>query len=290
MFPFPPQYCFSKPSDREIPDMKKFGLIGHPISKSMSPALFKAAYGGKYTYDLIETEDFEKAFAIFREEYEGINITMPFKELACRRADVLSEECIMTGAANILLKTPEGIVAYNSDVDGVLACLQSGSADYEETVTLVVGCGGAAKAAVYAALKLGHKVVIINRTEEKAERLARAMRKYGFRCEAGPLGQLGENFAKALNIVYTVPGPVGELDKLKKKHIRGAFFKKKEKVLIEANYKNPTFTAERIAEFREANPNFRYVGGAKWLKEQGVSAYRLFTNEEPDTEAMEKVF
>ena len=34
--------------------MKKFGLIGHPISHSLSPALFKAAYGGKYAYELIE--------------------------------------------------------------------------------------------------------------------------------------------------------------------------------------------------------------------------------------------
>ena len=39
--------------------MKKFGLIGHPITHSQSPALFKAGYGGKYAYDLIEGEVFE---------------------------------------------------------------------------------------------------------------------------------------------------------------------------------------------------------------------------------------
>ena len=40
--------------------MKKFGLIGHPIAHSLSPALFDAAFNGKYSYDLIEEKDFEK--------------------------------------------------------------------------------------------------------------------------------------------------------------------------------------------------------------------------------------
>ena len=42
--------------------MKKFGLIGHPIAHSLSPALFKAAYNGRYQYDLIEGEEFEKSY------------------------------------------------------------------------------------------------------------------------------------------------------------------------------------------------------------------------------------
>ena len=62
--------------------MKKFGLIGHPIAHSLSPALFKAAFGGRYTYDLIEEEDFEKAYGRFLEEYDAINVTAPFKESA----------------------------------------------------------------------------------------------------------------------------------------------------------------------------------------------------------------
>ena len=45
--------------------MKKFGLIGHPIAHSLSPALFKAAFDGKYTYDLIEGDDFEQSYKKF---------------------------------------------------------------------------------------------------------------------------------------------------------------------------------------------------------------------------------
>ena len=62
--------------------MKKFGLIGHPIAHSQSPALFKAGYGGKYAYDLIEGEDFEASYQNFLDSYDGINVTAPFKEKA----------------------------------------------------------------------------------------------------------------------------------------------------------------------------------------------------------------
>ena len=99
----------------------KFGLIGHPIEHSLSPALFKAGYGGMYPYDLIITENFEEAYKRFLEDYDGINVTAPFKELALRKADIISEECRLVGAANILIKSPQGIAAYNSDFRGVVA-------------------------------------------------------------------------------------------------------------------------------------------------------------------------
>ena len=97
----------------------KFGLIGHPIGHSLSPALFKAGYEGRYPYELIETADFEEAYMRFLEGYDGINVTAPFKELAYVKADILSEECKAIGATNLLVKTPEGVKAYNSDYQGV---------------------------------------------------------------------------------------------------------------------------------------------------------------------------
>ena len=99
--------------------MKKFGLIGHPIAHSLSPALFKAGYDGRYPYELIETEDFEEAYRRFLDGYDGINVTAPFKELAYAKADILSEECRIIKATNLLVRTPEGIKAYNSDYLGV---------------------------------------------------------------------------------------------------------------------------------------------------------------------------
>ena len=135
----------------------RFGLIGHPIEHSLSPALFKAGYDGMYPYDLIITEDFEEAYKRFLEGYDGINVTAPFKELALRKADIISEECRLVGATNLLIKTPEGIAAYNSDFRGLVTIFRGLKgdekrtpfhplSDHEKTV-LIVGAGGAGKAA-----------------------------------------------------------------------------------------------------------------------------------------------
>ena len=132
--------------------MKKFGLIGHPIEHSLSPALFKAGYDGKYPYDLIQTADFEEAYARFLEGYDGINVTAPFKELAIKKADILSEECQKIGATNLLIKTPEGIKAHNSDYLGLRLWIEMISregvfSDHQIPRILIIGLGGAGKAA-----------------------------------------------------------------------------------------------------------------------------------------------
>ena len=111
----------------------KFGLIGYPIEHSLSPALFKAGYNGLYPYDLIISDNFEKAYSRFLEGYDGINVTAPFKELALQKADIVSEECRLVGATNLLIKTPEGIAAYNSDFRGLVTMFRGLKGDEKRT-------------------------------------------------------------------------------------------------------------------------------------------------------------
>ena len=131
--------------------MDKFGLIGHPIAHSLSPALFTAAYGGRYVYDLIETPDFDEAWRRFLAGDRAINVTAPFKGDAFARVDWRSPECERAGATNLVVKTPEGTKAYNSDYRGVKALL----APLGCRSAAVVGYGGAGKAALAAAEDLG---------------------------------------------------------------------------------------------------------------------------------------
>ena len=192
--------------------MKRFGLIGHPVAGSFSPKLFEAAYGGRYTYDLIEGAEFGASWQRFLDEYDGINITAPFKEFAFRAVDALSDDARLCGAVNLAVKTPAGIVGYNTDVAGVVlavreACRQAGAGAGEASLgqpaglassapqpvipgspdkqsvipgltgnllkeALVVGCGGAGRAAAVAALRLGCRVTLANRTPSRAAALA----------------------------------------------------------------------------------------------------------------------
>ena len=141
--------------------MDRFGLIGHPIAHSLSPALFRAAYGGKYAYDLIETPDFEEAWARFLAGYKAINVTAPFKGNAFERADWKSPECARSGATNLVVKTPEGLKAYNSDYLGVRALLEP----LARGTAAVIGFGGAGKAALAAAEDLGFDTRLYRHTE-----------------------------------------------------------------------------------------------------------------------------
>ena len=272
--------------------MKKFGLIGHPIAHSLSPALFKAAYGGRYPYDLIEEADFEKAYERFMQEYDVINVTAPFKEKACVKADIRSQECEATGAANILIKRKDGqIEAANSDVTGVIGSITSGICTKGTSAkALIVGCGGAAMAAAYATCMLGYETVILNRNIGKAQEFAKRLSQIpGFNVTAGGLDSFRRAFRKAGVIVYTLPLAIQQLDDLTGRDIKGGLFGKERKIILEANYKDPSLTPHIREEWHKTNPELTFISGKEWLLHQAVGAYRIFTGEDPDIEAMKKV-
>ena len=248
----------------------RFGLIGHPIAHSLSPALFKAGYEGRYPYELIEGENFEESYRKFLEEYDGINVTAPFKELAFAKADILSPECESVGATNLLVKTPQGVKAFNSDFLGVRMWLEEVAAEVltEKISVLIVGLGGAGKAAAAAAESLGMKVVRMNRTvrDEKTR----------------PLDDFKECFREADIIIYNIPTAIQALNELTDKD----FTPDKPKFILEANYKDPSFGKEILAKMQTANPLARYTGGKTWLLYQAVTGYEIFTGEKPDLAGM----
>ena len=294
--------------------MKRFGLIGHPVAHSLSPALFKAAYAGKYPYDLIEGEDFEASYQKFLEEYDAINVTAPFKEMAFRKADIVTEECKAIGATNLLVKTPEGVKAYNSDYLGVRRWLEERSLDFarddkRETQddkkegrdgreegrddrgdgcddntgvmkhdyrirVLVVGYGGAGKAVAAAAESLGMEVRIMNRTR--------------FDETVIPLEDFCMEFRKADIIVYNIPAPIDGLSGFTAEDFRGGDTPKR-KYILEANYRNPSFTQDILDRMNKVNPLATYTQGQIWLLYQAVTGYELFTGKAPDLEKMRKV-
>lgn len=272
----------------------KFGLIGHPIAHSLSPALFKAGYDGRYPYDLIETPDFEEAYQIFLNEYDGINVTAPFKELAVQKADILSDECMIIGATNLLAKTSEGIKAYNSDYLGVRLWLSGAVQGLESVLSpwpqgagptkwegffptpephrkarvLIVGIGGAGKAAAAAAESLGMETILMNRT------------RYSEYIK--PLSHFREEFCKADIVIYNLPIRIAELDSLTEED----FCPGKPKHILEANYRNPSFDKSLIQKMKATNPGLSYTEGRTWLLLQAVTGYELFTGEKPDLDRM----
>jgi 3-dehydroquinate dehydratase/shikimate dehydrogenase len=239
--------------------MKRFGLIGHPVAGSLSPRLFEAAYGGRYAYDLIEGAEFAASWQRFLDGYDGINVTAPFKQDAFRAVDVLSDAARLCGAVNLAVKTPDGIAGYNTDVDGVALAVREAGLPVSDA--LVVGCGGAGRAAAIAALRLGCHVTLANRTPARAAALSEELA-----VDWIPVDDLPA-LAPDL-VVYTVPGPMEGLP---------AF---PEAVILEANYRTPCLQGRGRA----------YVPGLRWLLYQAVAGYEIFTGETPDADAMFRIF
>ena len=303
--------------------MKRFGLIGHPIARSLSPGLFKAAYDGRYPYELIQGEDFEVSYRRFLDGYDGINVTAPFKELAYAKADIVSDECHLAKATNLLIKTSEGIKAYNSDYLGVRLWLEEtlskpsgsvtvsertpptswapppaarGVARFPATVTLpdgtagrhtvlIAGCGGAGKAAAAAAVSLGLETVLMNRNMDRAVQLQENLAEMGYETAVRAISDFRTCFAEADIIIYNIPSAIDEINMLTERDFGAG----RPKHILEANYKDPSFDSAFIRKMQEANPEATYTGGRTWLLYQAVTGYEIFTGEKPDLEKMSDV-
>lgn len=243
----------------------KYGLIGYPISHSKSPELFRAAYpdNPELTYDLIEEDDFEKAFRRFLDEYDAVNVTAPFKADAFHKvtvADTISRELF---AVNILKKKDGKIYGFNSDFWALQQLLKPYAGTPRPNV-LVIGCGGAAKAAALAALKLKMSVRVANRDFRKAREFCfTGGGMIPLRMEQVP-GQL----SSAQILIYALPVKIDLVDTMQ---LAG-------KVVVEANYKDPCLK-ERCSE-----AGATYISGMDWLAGQAIEGYQLMTGLQPDAE------
>lgn len=309
--------------------MRKFGLIGDPVSHSASPALFSAAYKGEeqedgsdYSYDLIEGSDFEASWETFVKEYSAINVTAPFKEKAYAKVEELSElgkglvsgPAARIGAANILAKTTEGIAAHNSDFTGIVTAIaeayypgiveefikEYGSSFYikihqfflmsldrrftSEPQALIVGCGGAGRAAAVAAAELGFATVLMNRSEDKARDIAEAMPEYGFLVD--PIADFKEAVKECDLVIYTIPAALPEIESFSADDFLQEGCSCKSKVILEANYKDPSF--DEVARMKIASAEGIYIPGTRWLLYQALTGYPLMTGLQPDLHAMEE--
>jgi shikimate dehydrogenase len=138
----------------------RFAVIGSPIAHSRSPAMHAAAYralGLPHTYEKLETSDAElpaRVEALRRGDFAGLNVTVPHKRKVLALVDEVHASARATGAANTLVRTPEGRVrAHNTDMPAVaeeLARLAGNAARLRGGVGLVIGTGGAARAAIVA--------------------------------------------------------------------------------------------------------------------------------------------
>ncbi|MEF3696050.1 shikimate dehydrogenase [Desulfolutivibrio sp.] len=187
-----------------------FGIIGHPLGHSLSPLLHNWGFGhfglpGVYMAWPVaagRVADFMTAVRVLG--IEGVSVTIPHKAAVMAFVDEVTDRARAVGAVNTLFWRGGRLCGENTDVAGFVAPLR-GMGDLPGTA-LVVGGGGAARAAVAGLKELGlTEILMTNRTAAKAETLARdfgvgcvawetrAERAGGLVVNATPLGMLGKN-------------------------------------------------------------------------------------------------
>lgn len=164
----------------------RYVLIGHPLDFSLSPALHRAAYrtlGLDAEYELLPIAPIDLAStlsALRRGDWAGANVTVPHKQAALAAADEASPLADGIGAANTLVRLPDGSLrAENTDVAGFAESLAAlGWAEGGGRRALVLGAGGGARAAACALLQAGYRVSVAARSSGAAALLAGSLHRH----------------------------------------------------------------------------------------------------------------
>jgi len=152
----------------------RYGLVGEALSHSYSPEIHRdlmKKHDLVGTYDLIEiprehfTEDFK---AVLQRGYNGLNVTIPYKETVIPFLDGLSPEARYIGAVNTLSFKEGKITGHNTDYYGFLTLMSENQVSIKGKTAVILGSGGAAKAVIKALLDSGiSDITVLSTSKEK---------------------------------------------------------------------------------------------------------------------------
>ncbi|WP_299235912.1 shikimate dehydrogenase [Natronomonas sp.] len=256
--------------------MDVFGLIGNPVGHSVSPPMHEAAYerlGVDARYVTFEPSEDALERAIEGADalgIDGLNVTIPFKERAANAVvpDPLADRI---GAVNTIDFDGEP-TGYNTDAAGLVRAFEHRDVSLSGSA-VVVGAGGAGRAAAFALAEEGVSVHVANRTVERAESLAGELPG----ATAGGLPELGERLAGAdLLVNATSVGMDADETPVPKAALHPDL------AVLDAVYTPPETRLLREARSVGATA----IEGVWMLLFQGVEAFEIWTGRAAPVDAM----
>jgi 3-dehydroquinate dehydratase/shikimate dehydrogenase len=156
---------------------KVFGVAGDPIEHSLSPAIMNAALRRENVNGVfvpLHAKSLKDLLACVKEiPIQGLAITMPHKQAILQYLDNTDPFTSKIGACNTIVRSADGkLYGFNTDTSGVVRPLEQ-RITLQDTRILVLGAGGAARAAVFGLRDRGAQVSILNRNLATAQKLAR---------------------------------------------------------------------------------------------------------------------
>lgn len=140
------------------------GLLGKTLGHSYSPLIH--SYLGQYEYRLFEKQPHELEDFLKRGEFEGLNVTMPYKKDVIPYLDALSPIAARLGAVNTIVRREGKLIGHNTDYAGFLSMVHRSGLDPAAKKVLILGSGGASATAVAVMEDLDADVIVISRGGE----------------------------------------------------------------------------------------------------------------------------
>ena len=187
-----------------------YGVAGDPVAHSLSPAIMNAAFRRENVnavYLALHAKTLKDLLTCVREiPIHGLSITMPYKEAILPYLDNTDSHTTKIGACNTVVRAQDGkLYGFNTDTSGVVRPLERRLSTIQDAKILVLGAGGAARAAVFGLKERGAEVYILNRNVAAGQKLARRaharsvkradLKKYSFDViiNATPVGMGNKN-------------------------------------------------------------------------------------------------
>jgi 3-dehydroquinate dehydratase/shikimate dehydrogenase len=158
-----------------------YAVVGDPIAHSLSPAIMNAAFRRENVnavYLALHAKSLKDLLNCVREiPIHGISVTMPYKEAILPHLDNTDSHTTKIGACNTVVRAQDGkLYGFNTDAAGIVRPLERRLNTLEGARILVIGAGGAARAAVFGLKERGSEVYILNRSAAPAKKLAHQAR------------------------------------------------------------------------------------------------------------------
>ncbi len=270
---------------------KVVGVIGDPVEHSCSPPMHNAAFkelGMDYVYVPfhVKPEHLRSAIEGFKAlNVAGINVTLPHKKAVLSLMDSVSKEAELIGAVNTLVFKEGMVEGHNTDARGFIASLRDyGISDFKGKKAVVLGAGGGAQAVIVGLAMEGvDKIIIANRTKEKAIDLARSLSsKTMVKMEGVSLSDniLRDYISESDLLVSTITASMDTRIQL----VVDPDWLHQELVVCDIVYIPPDTNLLKAASER----GLKTIGGMGMLVHQGAISFQLWTGVKPPIETMRK--
>lgn len=244
---------------------KSFFVAGSPVLHSQSPILFSNFIRQQSRLDQYVSANCRTAAEVkilLDNGFEGGNITSPLKEKVQELGGVVSPEVDTVCATNTIVNSPKGLFQDNSDIWGVRNSVQQNCQDIKNTNVVVLGTGGAARAAAFAMKQAGANVVMAGRNKEDLVKWSVKLD-----CEWMLIKDVLDTLQSAKIIINTIPSEasMGLQSGIASHH-----------VVLDADYARKPFESASL------KVGATYIYGTEWLIHQAVKPFEQFTGFTPD--------